>query len=107
MNRKKLIGSCILCGLSIALIGCGANQRVTSWGGEEEIFLPDNMKFVNYDIQSTNDIWCTYRPMRSDEKAEVYIVQQSRTGVKSVTGDGRFIIYESKDGVTAELETQE
>lgn len=78
-------------------------ERVTGWGGEREIYLPDNMKFINYNIQSSNNIWCTYRPMREDEQAEVFIVQQSRTGLNSINGDGRFIVYESKDGVQAEL----
>lgn len=103
MKSKKWIGYCLIGGLSVLLVGCGANERVTGWGGEREIYLPDNMKFINYNIQSSNDIWCTYRPMREDEQAEVFIVQQSRTGLNSIKGDGRFIVYESKDGVQAEL----
>lgn len=107
MKSKNWISYCMIGGLSILLAGCGANERVTGWGGESEIYLPDNMKFINYNIQSKNDIWCTYRPMRADEQAEVIIVQQSRTGLNSITGDGRFIVYESKDGVQAELSEEQ
>ena len=47
-------------------------------------------------------IWCTYRPMRDDEEPEVFIVQQDKTGLH-LTGNGKFVIYESKNGIRAEL----
>ena len=56
------------------------------------------MKFVNYNIESKDNIWCTYRPMRKDEQPETYIVHQDKGGIH-IAGDGKFIIYEVKDGV--------
>lgn len=88
--------------LALALCGCGSNRQVTQFGGIKDINIPDGYKFLNYNIQDDEMIWCTYRPMRENEKAEVYIVQQDKSGMR-IAGDGKFIIHESKDGVRAEL----
>jgi len=88
--------------LLIGLVGCGENASVTEWGGTKEIYLPEGMKFVNYNIQDTELIWCTYRPMRVDEFPETYIIQQDKTGI-NISGNGKFIIYETKDSVRSTL----
>lgn len=95
---KKIIALLIICFSIILLSGC-ANSAVTNFGGEKEIFLPDNMKFVNYNIQDSEVIWCTYRPMRENEEAEVYYVVQDAD--VRLFGEGSFIIYESKNGEVA------
>lgn len=97
--RKKLVA--IACA-GLLLCGCSSNTKVTSFGGTKEIELPENMKFVNYNIQTADTIWCTYRPMRADEQPEVYIVQQNAAEYNFL-GGGKFIVYETKDGVQAEL----
>ena len=94
--KKAYISLLVLCTL-FSLSGC-ENANVTSFGGTKEIVLPENMKFVNYNIESKDNIWCTYRPMRKDEQPETYIVQQDKGGLH-ISGDGRFVIYEVKDGV--------
>ena len=99
-NRKIKIYTFVV--IVLLLCGCGSNQRVTSFGDTKEINIPEGYKFVNYNIQDSEMIWCTYRPMRENEVPEVYIVQQDKTGIH-LTGDGKFIIYESKDGVRAKL----
>lgn len=88
--------------IALTLCGCGKNQMVTKFGGTKDIDIPEGYKFINYNIQEDNMIWCTYRPMREDEFAEVYIVKQDKTGMH-VAGDGKFVIYETKDGIRAEL----
>lgn len=95
---KKIVALLIVCFSTILLSGC-ANSMVTNFGGKKEIFLPDNMKFVNYNIQDSNIIWCTYRPMRENEEAEVYYIAQD-ADIKPF-GEGSFIIYESKNGEVA------
>lgn len=97
--KKKILALGVLATL---LCGCGSNKNTTRYGGTKDIDIPDGYKFLNYNIQNIDMIWCTYRPMHADEKPEVYIVQQDKTGIH-VTGDGKFIIHESKDGVRAEL----
>lgn len=94
---KKLLISILTIFALIGLSGC-ENTNVISWGGTKEIILPEGMKFVNYNIESKNNIWCTYRPMRNDEQPETYVVQQDKGGIH-LTGDGKFIVYEVKDGV--------
>lgn len=94
--KKTFISLLVLCTL-FGLCGC-ENANVTSFGGTKEIVLPEGMKFVNYNIESKDNIWCTYRPMRKDEQPETYIVQQDKGGLH-ISGDGRFVIYEVKDGV--------
>ncbi len=94
---KKLLISVLLLFMLVGLSGC-ENANVTSFGGTKEIVLPEGMKFVNYNIESKDNIWCTYRPMRKDEQPETYIVQQDKGGIH-IAGDGKFIIYEVKDGV--------
>lgn len=84
------------------LCGCGSNSITTTMGGTKEIDIPEGYKFVNYNIQDSDMIWCTYRPMRDDEEPEVFIVQQDKTGLH-LTGNGKFVIYESKNGTRAEL----
>lgn len=98
MNKKILTFAL----MAFLLCGCGQNARVTNYGGTKEIEIPEGYKFINYNIQDSNMIWCTYRPMHPDEEPEVYIVQQDKTGIH-ITGDGKFIIYETKDGVRAKL----
>lgn len=100
MKKKLLIVVVMLFGC-LTFVGCGSNANVTSWGGTKEIVLPENMKFVNYNIQDEEMIWCTYRPMRKDESPETYIVQQDKSGLQ-FTGDGKFIIYEVKNGIQSE-----
>lgn len=95
---KKIVVLLIICFSTILLSGC-ANDIVTSFGRGKEIFLPDNMKFINYNIQSSDTIWCTYRPMRENEEVEVYYVVQD-ADIKPF-GEGTFIIYESKNGISA------
>lgn len=97
-SSKYVIMIALLIGMSFTLTGC-SNLSTTVFGGTKEIYLPEGMKFLNYNIQDTNKIWCTYRPMRDDEIAETYIVQQDKEGILSVVGDGKFVIYETKDGV--------
>lgn len=97
MKKKLLIVTVMLLGC-FTFVGCGSNANVTSWGGTKEIVLPENMKFVNYNIQGEEMIWCTYRPMRKDESPETHIIQQDKSGLQ-FTGDGKFIIYEVKDGI--------
>lgn len=100
MKKKLLIIAVMLFGL-FTFVGCSENANVTEWGGTKEIVLPENMKFINYNIQNEAMIWCTYRPMRKDESPETYIIQQDKSGLQ-FTGDGRFIVYEVKDGVKSE-----
>ena len=92
---RKLIISVLAVLMLVGLSGC-ENSNVTTWGGTKEIVLPEGMKFVNYNIESKDNIWCTYRPMRDNEKPETYIIQQDKGGI-NLTGDGKFIIYEVKD----------
>lgn len=93
----KLFGYLMIFAALFMLFAC-SNANVTSWGGTKEIVLPEGMKFVNYKIESNGGIWCTYRPMREDEQPETYIFQQDKGGIH-IAGDGKFIIYEIKDGV--------
>ena len=97
MKRLLMIGV-----LALVLCGCGSNANVTQYGGTKDIDIPDGYKFLNYNIQDNEMIWCTYRPMHTDEKPEVYIVQQDKTGLH-FPREGKFIIHESKDGVRADL----
>lgn len=94
---KKILISALAMLMLFGLSGC-ENANVTILGGTKEIVLPEGMKFINYNIESKENIWCTYRPMRDDEQPETYIVQQDKGGIQ-ITGDGKFIIYEVKDGV--------
>lgn len=94
----------LVCFVLLAMLGlsaCSDNRMATKHGGTKEIKLPDGMKFVNYNIQDDGIIWCTYRPMRSDETPETFIVQQDK-GSLAVGRDGKFVVYESKDGKTSD-----
>lgn len=94
---KKTFISLLVIFVLFGLSGC-ENRNVTSLGGTKEIVLPENMKFMNYNFEDLDNIWVTYRPMRESEKAETYIIQQDKGGIHMM-GDGKFIIYEVKDGV--------
>lgn len=98
MMKKKLFTFTTVALVIVALAGCSSNQKVTQFGGTKKIELPENMKFVNYNIQSESDIWCTYRPMRDDEQPETFVVSQ-HTSELNFYGGGQFVIYETKDGV--------
>lgn len=89
--------------IAISISRCSSNAKVTDWGETKIIDLPDNMKFINYNIQDSDSVWTTYRPMQNGDIAEFYIVRQSRTGLPAITGSGKFIVVESKDGVKAEV----
>lgn len=104
---NKKISKIMVVGLLVLLLcGCGSNGSVTGYGGTKEIDIPAGYKFINYNIQSNEMIWCTYRPMREGEIPEVYIIQQDKSGIQ-LTGDGTFIIYETLDGVRAELPAEQ
>lgn len=74
------------------LFSCTENQRAKRFGGTMQIGLPPNYKLENVTWKN-EQMWYLTRPMRVDEKAEIYQFQE-----KSSFGlvEGSVIFTESK-----------
>ena len=77
----------LLCSLLIVfcLSASGCNYLARKVGGNVEVKLPANTKFVNASWRE-NSLWYITRPMRSDEQPETYTFQEdSNFGVMEGT----------------------
>jgi hypothetical protein len=70
---KKLV---ILLGLSLALLSCTDNERARSWGGTEEVKLPQNCVFIN-STWKESQLWVTVKDTSTNQ---FYMYEKSSLG---------------------------
>lgn len=89
--KKKIIGGIVLLAvMGFSLTGCKSIAR--SYGGTITIDVPKGQKVIEATWKD-NDVWYLTRPMREDEKPEIFTFQEdSNLGII----EGKVIFKESK-----------
>lgn len=89
--KKKIIGGIVLLAVMVfSLTGCKSIAK--SYGGTISIDVPKGQKVIEATWKD-NDVWYLTRPMREDEKPEIFTFQEdSNLGII----EGKVIFKESK-----------
>lgn len=89
--KKKIIwGIALLAVIGFSLTGCKSIAK--SYGGTISIDVPKGQKVIEATWKD-NDVWYLTRPMREDEKPEIFTFQEdSNLGII----EGKVIFKESK-----------
>ena len=72
--QNLFIATLVLCIIIIA--GCTQNQRAKQFGGTATMDLPPHQKLVCVSWEEDH-LWVLYRPMRTNETAESYILKEN------------------------------
>lgn len=79
---KRFVLGILLVAISLSVIGCTDNTITRNVGGTETIDLPQGMTFIEAEWDKDDNLWYTYRPRRTNEAPETYIMQEkSNLGV--------------------------
>ena len=87
--KKYLIAMISVVMMALCIAGCSQDNGIESgigsnlarkWGASGEVKLPPGQKLVTVTYKGngkgTDSLWFLYRPMRDDEKPEVYTFQE-------------------------------
>lgn len=90
MKKKIIAGIALLVVMGFSLIGCKSVAK--SYGGTISIDVPKGQKVIEATWKDSN-VWYLTRPMREDEKPEIFTFQEdSNLGII----EGKVIFKESK-----------
>ena len=90
MKKKIIAGIVLLIVMGFSLTGCKSVAK--NMGGTISIDVPKGQKVIEATWKD-NDVWYLTRPMREDEKPEIFTLQEdSNLGII----EGKVIFKESK-----------
>lgn len=90
VNKKIIGGIVLLTVMGFSLTGCKSVAK--SYGGTISIDVPKGQKVIEATWKDSN-VWYLTRPMREDEKPEIFTLQEdSNLGII----EGKVIFKESK-----------
>ena len=79
---KRFVLGILLVVIALSTIGCTDNTMTRRVGGTETVDLPEGMTFIEAEWDKDDNLWYTYRPRRTNEAPETYIMQKkSNLGV--------------------------
>jgi hypothetical protein len=71
----KYLTAAVVIGAALIAGGCTENARSRNFGGESTIDVPCGQKVFNITWKEAN-LWYAIRPMRNDEKPEIYTFKE-------------------------------